>query len=408
MSPQAANVDLSDGQSFASGFPHDFFESLRRSDEPYWHPPTAKTPDGEGFWVVSRYDHIAALLRDPKTFSSDKGGDRTAGGTALKDERSAGKMLNQTDNPHHWRLRDLVQRGFTSRAMNRLESDLRARTVAVLEDFMAADETDFVAPVARELPLQAICSILGVPQDDRGQLVQWVDAGMENTTGDVFAHEYLRKLGDYARHLIADKRENPGDDILSTIIHARLEGVEPPQLTDYELRLFFNLLFPAGAETTRSAMAGAMKAFADFPGEYERLRRDPNLIKSAVEEIVRWTTPSIYKRRTVVYDTEFQGARLRRGDKITIWEMSANRDEREFGDPFRFNVGRSPNRHLGFGAGVHFCLGSQLARTELRILLEELVSKVSSVELAGEGEWMPNNRLLGLKHLPVRLNAMST
>ncbi len=399
-----AAVDLSDGQSFANGFPHDFFTALRRHDTPYWHAPTDKTPDGEGFWVVSRHHDIMALFRNDKAFSSDRGGDRTAGGTALKDEPSAGKMLNQTDNPHHRRLRDLVQKGFTTRAMRQLEDDIRLRTRQVLDSFLSGDDPDFVANVARELPLQAICTILGIPLEDRDELVGWVDAGIENSTGDVIAHEYLRKLGTYSRELIEEKRARPRDDILSTIIHARLDGYEEPQLSNFELRLFFNLLFPAGAETTRSAMGGAIKAFAEFPDQYARLRGDPSLIRTAIEEIVRWTTPSIYKRRTATRDVEFCGAALLEGEKITVWEMSANRDEKEFEEPFRFDVSRTPNRHLGFGAGVHFCLGSQLARLELRVLLEELLVRASGFELAGDGAWTPNNRLLGLKYLPVRVH----
>ena len=399
-----AAVDLSDGQSFANGFPHDFFTALRRHDTPYWHAPTDKTPDGEGFWVVSRHHDIMALFRNDKAFSSDRGGDRTAGGTALKDEPSAGKMLNQTDNPHQRCLRDLVQKGFTTRAMRQLEDDIRLRTRQVLDSFLSGDDPDFVANVARELPLQAICTILGIPLEDRDELVGWVDAGIENSTGDVIAHEYLRKLGTYSRELIEEKRARPRDDILSTIIHARLDGYEEPQLSNFELRLFFNLLFPAGAETTRSAMGGAIKAFAECPDQYARLRGDPSLIRTAIEEIVRWTTPSIYKRRTATRDVEFCGAALLEGEKITVWEMSANRDEKEFEEPFRFDVSRTPNRHLGFGAGVHFCLGSQLARLELRVLLEELLVRASGFELAGDGAWTPNNRLLGLKYLPVHVH----
>jgi cytochrome P450 len=404
-----AAVDLSDGNSFANGFPHEFFKTLRDSGQPYWHEPTAVTPDSEGFWVVSRYRDITDIFRNSSVFSSDKGGTRSKGGTALKDEPSAGKMLNQTDNPHHRRLRDLVQKGFTTRSVARLESELRERTQSVLQGFMdqqGSEGGDFVIDVARELPLQAICTILGVPMSDRAQLVDWVDAGIENNTGDVIAHEYLRMLGKYAMSLIEQKRSEPTDDILSTIIHARLEGYDDPQLSDFELRLFFNLLFPAGAETTRSAMGGAINAFIEFPDQYDRLRERPELMRSAVEEIVRWTTPSIYKRRTATQDFEFRGETIREGDKLTVWEMSGNRDEREFENPFDFDVARWPNRHIGFGAGVHFCLGSQLARLELKILLEELIESVRGFERTGPLEWTPNNRLLGIKSLPVRLIAV--
>ena len=184
-------IDLSDGQSFAKGFPHGFFTTLRDLGVPYWHEPTAITPDGEGFWVVSRYQDIAALFRDAETFSSDRGGTRVGGGTSLKDEASAGKILNQTDNPHHRRLRELVQKGFTTRAIAKLETDIRARTRDVLSEFLAGNNPDFVPQVARELPLQAICTILGVPLEDRETLV--------DLAWDIFARAHRRKASTSSR-----------------------------------------------------------------------------------------------------------------------------------------------------------------------------------------------------------------
>jgi len=395
-------VDLSDGESFRSGFPHEFFRYLRDNEPVYWHEPTGHTSDGEGFWVVSRYEDAVYVMRQPRIFSSDKGGMRTAGGTSLKDEPSAGLMLNQTDNPHHRRLRELVQRGFTTRAIAKLEHELRQMTRKLLDAVGDQAVFDFVPAVARELPAQAICMILGVPQADRSRLVDMVDGGVENSEGVIIAHDTLRALGAYGIELVEEKRAKPTDDILSTIVHARLDGYDPPQLSDRELRYFFNLLFPAGAETTRSALGGAVKAFHDFPEQWARLGADPALMKSAVEEILRWTTPSVYKRRTATRDTKLCGVAVAAGDKVSYWELSANRDEREFPEPFAFDIARRPNRHVAFGAGVHFCLGSQLARLEIRVVLEELLARYASIEVVGEPQWMPNNRLVGLKHLPVK------
>ncbi|MEM7250767.1 MAG: cytochrome P450 [Pseudomonadota bacterium] len=396
------SIDLSDGQTFRHGFPHEFFRWLRDEKPLYWHPPTSVTPDGEGFWVLSRHQDIATTIRDHQGFSSARGGTREHGGTAIKDERSAGDMLNQSDNPHHRRLRELVQKGFTTRAIAKLEDELRNRTRRLLDDIAEQDAFDCVRELARELPLQAICIILGVPQSDRTELARLVDAGIENNTGDVIGHDMLRALGRYAETLIEEKRQRPTDDILSTIVHAEIQGYDEPKLSNRELRLFFNLLFPAGAETTRSAIAGGVKAFMDFPDQLARLRADPSLVSTAVEEIVRWTTPSIYKRRTATADVVIHDQLIRAGDKVTYWEMSANRDEREFCEPFRFDISRSPNRHLGFGAGIHFCLGSQLARLEIRVVLDELYRRYENFELAGEPLWMPSNRLLGLKQLDLR------
>ncbi|MEM7542988.1 MAG: cytochrome P450 [Pseudomonadota bacterium] len=397
-----ASVDLSDDQSFANGFPHDFFTWLRANAPIYWHEPTAVTPDGEGFWVVSRYADVNAIIMDPKTFSSDKAGERSGGGTAIKDEVTAGKLLNQTDDPYHKRLRALVNKGFTVKAVNALEDELRRRAKALMASVSPGETFNFVRRISREIPTQAICIVLGVPEADRFQLCDWIDKGVEVQSDSVIASEYIRKVRKYAQTLIDEKRAQPDGGIFSTIVHAEFEA-DGSTLTDFELKAFFSLLFPAGAETTTRSTSGAMLAFLEHPEQWQRLRNDPSLIKPAVEEMVRWTTPSVYKRRTATKDTELRGERIKEGDKLTFWEMSANRDEAVFDDPFKFDIGRSPNRHIGFGAGVHFCLGAALARMELKVVFEEMIAADLDFELAGDPVWVPNNRLVGLKALPVRI-----
>jgi cytochrome P450 len=393
-------VDLSSGESFRAGFPHERFTWLRAHDPVHWHEPTDKTPDGEGFWVVSRHADVMAVLRDPATFSSDRaGGLRERGGTGLKDERSAGTMLNMTDEPQHYRLRSLVNRGFTPRAIAELEGELRRRTVRLL-DAVGDEPFDAVHGFARELPAQAICIVLGIPEDDRRDLLDTLDRGIETDSASIVSSDATKVIREYAAGLIADKRAHPDGGIMSTIVHATLD--DGSSLTDHELVAFFALLFPAGAETTRSAIAGGIKAFIEFPEQYERLRADVALAATAAEEIVRWTTPSVYKRRTASRDVELGGRTISAGEKVTIWEMSANRDERVFTDPFALDIGRTPNPHVGFGFGVHFCLGASLARLEMRIALEELARRFEGFEPTGPHEWMPNNRLFGLKRLPVR------
>ena len=395
-------VDLSDDRSFARGFPHEFFTWLRAEAPLYWHAPTAATPDGEGFWVLSRYADVDAVIMDPATYSSDKGGARSMGGTAIKDEPTAGKVLNHSDDPYHRRLRELVNKGFTVRAVAELEAELRARTRRLLASLAPGEEMNFVRRVAREIPTQAICIVLGVPEEDRITLCDLVDASIETPSTSVLAAEHLGQLRRYAQAQIEAKRAQPTDDIFSTIVHARFEA-DGSTLNDFELRSFFALLFPAGAETTTRAIAGGMLALLERPDQWRRLRTERGLLKTAVEEIVRWTTPSAYKRRTVTRETELLGQPLRAGDKVTFWEMSANRDERVFSRPFEFDVGRTPNRHLGFGAGVHFCLGAALARLELGVVFDELLASGLAFDLVGAPEWMPNNRLVGLKALPVRV-----
>ena len=389
-------VDLSNSRSFANGFPHDFFTWLRRNEPVWWHEPTRYTPNDVGFWVVSRYEDVVAVFKDPETYSSE------LGGTQIYDGRGMGYQLNQTDDPKHRRLRALVNKGFTPRMIGRLENELRRRTKSILDAVPVAETFNFVPAVARELPLQAICSVLGVPQEDRAAIIEIVDLAVGAGDGTVMSPQYLKQLSAYADTVVERKRSHPADDILSVIVHAQLDDGSP-QLNNQELRAFFNLLFPAGAETTRGSIAGGLLALMENPAELERLRNDPQLMKTAIEEMVRWTSPSVYKRRTTTRNAELKGRLIRRGQKVTVWEMSANRDEDAFENPFRFDVGRDPNNHVGFGLGTHFCLGANLARLEIRVMFEGLLERYERFEVTGPLAWTNNNRLLSLTQLPLRV-----
>ncbi len=399
----APRLDLTDLDNYRDGFPHDFFSWLRREAPLYWHAPTAHTPDGVGFWVVSRYADTLAIQLDAKRFSSVGGPGRASGGTMIADQPGAGSMLNMMDDPRHRRIRGLVSKGFTPRTIEALEPELRRRTRAILDALPASGECDFVVDVARELPLQAICMLLGIPQEDRGMLCDWMDRGLESEAGLILNREYGSKLSRYGVELIAKRRSNLDRDLLSIVMQAELPTEDPPRLTDAELMFFFTLLFTAGSETTRKAIAGGLRALVENPEQLAELRAQPRLLDSAIEEIVRWTTPSVYKRRTATCDALLHGEKIRAGDKLTFWEMSANRDERVFADPFRFDVARDPNPHLGFGQGVHYCLGANLARLEMRVMFEELCARFAKFEITGPAVWTRENRLLGLKHLPMRL-----
>ena len=395
-------IDLSDDLSFRTGFPHAYFTWLRKNSPIYWHEPTHVTPDKEGFWVVCCYEDVDYVLRNPKIFSSDKAGERVGGGTGIKDEKTAGKLLNQSDGAQHRRLRALVQRGFTLKAVQELENVLRKKARTIFCKLKVGDKLDFAASISPEIPTQAICTVLGVPEKDRKDLCEWIDLGIEAASTSVIASEYLAKIRHYSKSLIETKRDRPTLDIFSRIVHAEFEE-DGSKLTDYELGSFFSLLFPAGAETTTRSITGAMQAFIDNPRELEKLRANKTLVKSAIEEVVRWTTPSVYKRRTAKSEAVIKGCRIAIGDKVTVWEMSANRDEQVFEDPFLFNIERKPNKHLGFGAGAHFCLGASLARLELKIVLEEFLASDVLLSIDGPIEWTPNNRLVGIKRLPVRV-----
>jgi cytochrome P450 len=273
----------------------------------------------------------------------------------------------------------------------------------------AGDEFDFLVDVAAELPMQAICLLLGIPEADRHLLFEAVEHIFDiPDESDFLAMTPQRQVAidrmyEYGRALIEEKRAEPRPDMLSAVVQAELPDEEPPRLSDEELSAFFSLLFSDGAETTRNAIAGAMLAFLDWPEQLSLLRANDVPMTTAVEEILRWTTPSPSKRRTATAVCQLGGRTVEPGQKVVVWEGSANRDEQHFSEPDAFRVGRDPNPHLTFGHGVHFCLGAHLARLELRVALEEALMAFDWYELAGPVEWTRSNRHSGIRHLPLRV-----
>jgi cytochrome P450 len=406
------DIDLTDLDLFANGFPHEVFSVLRDAAPVWWHRPTAHTPGGEGFWVLSRYADILAAASDSATFSSDRGGIRAGGGTLIEDLPggfASGVLLNMMDDPRHQRIRALVTPAVSPRALATMEAELRDRAESIVAAALARGECDFLIDVAAELPLQAIARLLGVPQSDRHQLFEWATTGLDYDdhdlgetsarTQDAHAH-----LNEYASWLIARKRSDPGDDMLSAIVHGNIvgpDGASEP-LSELEHLMFFNLLIAAGSETTRNSIAVGMRALIEHPDQWASLQRDRSLLTSAVEEMLRWASPTAYNRRTASRDVLVGEQLIRAGDKVTLWWSSANRDEREFVDPFRFDIAREPNRHLAFGHGSHFCLGARLARLEMQVLFGVLLDRVGSVEMTGPFEWTRSNKHTGVRHMPVR------
>jgi cytochrome P450 len=404
-----AEIDLTDLDNFAAGFPHHLFEIHRREAPVWWHEPTAHTPDGEGFWSVSTHAETLAVQRDAVTYSSERGGTRSGGGTLLQDLDVAGIVLNMMDDPRHARIRRLVTTGLTPRTVTRLEDDLRQRTRALLARVEDGATFDFLTDVAAELPMQAICILLGVPEADRYDLWKAVNVAFDIPEGDAGSREgpdpfaAQTSMLEYGAALVASKRQRPTDDMLSTVVHATLADVDPPTLTDVELYSFFSLLFAAGSETTRNAIAGGLLALIERPDQLEAVRADLSLLPSAIEEMLRWTAPSPSKRRTATTQTTLRGHAIAPGDKVLFWEASANRDEQVFDRPGTFDIRRDPNPHLSFGHGIHFCLGANLARMEMRIVFEELLPQFDGYELAAPVEWTRSNRHTGIRHMPLRL-----
>ena len=402
-----SEVDFTDLDNFANGFPHDLFEVHRREAPVYWHEPTENTPDGEGFWSVATYTETLAVLRDPETYSSVTGGARPFGGTLLQDLAVAGQVLNMMDDPRHSQIRRLVSSGLTPRMIRRVEDDLRARARQLLDAVEPGEPLDFVVEIAAELPMQMICILLGVPESERHWLFEAIEpqfdfgGSRKASVGQMTPEEAGTRMYTYGQELIAAKRAEPTDDMLSVVANATLDS---EALSDLELYLFFSLLFSAGAETTRNAVAGGLLAVAEHPDQLSALRADPSLLPTAVEEMVRWTSPSPSKRRTATRDVELGGCAIEAGQKVQIWEGSANRDAAAFDSPDNFDIGRKPNPHLGFGQGIHYCLGANLARLELRVLYEELLSRFSSVRVVKPVEWTRSNRHTGIRHLVVELD----
>jgi cytochrome P450 len=269
---------------------------------------------------------------------------------------------------------------------------------------------DFVVDIAAELPMQMICILLGVPESERHWLFEAIepqfDFGGSRTAAlsQLSAEEAGSRMYSYGQELIASKRTQPTEDMLSLVANASLDAADgPPTMSDLELYLFFSLLFSAGAETTRNAVAGGLLALAEHPEQWCALREDLAVLPTAVEEMVRWTSPSPSKRRTATRDVLLGDVSIAAGEKVQIWEGSANRDARVFDAADEFDIARKPNPHLGFGQGIHYCLGANLARLELRVLFEELLTRFGAVRLVRDVEWTRSNRHTGIRHLVVEL-----
>jgi cholest-4-en-3-one 26-monooxygenase len=404
------DIDLLDRDRFTRGIPHEWFTWLRANAPVYKHPE----PDGPGFWVISKHADVVACNRDARSFSSDqaRGGvvgleERTTGPTEA--EQAGGKLMLMIDPPDHTRYRKLVNRGFTPRMIAELEPHIRELTDQVLDRAVAKEgDVDFVVDIAAELPLEVIAELIGVPREDRHKIFEWSNrmVGSEDPEYIVSEEEVFNaqvEMFMYAQQLAEQRRAAPADDIITALLSAEVDG---ESLSDMDFNLFFLLLSVAGNETTRNAIAHGMNAFLENPDQYELLVSDPDRhLPGAVEEILRWATPVLYFRRNCTKDTVVHGQTIRAGDKVSLWYISANRDEDVFDDPFRFDIGRHPNDHIAFGGGgPHFCLGAQLARLEIRLLFEELAKRYPRIEAVGPPDRLRSNFIGGIKHLPVRFS----
>ena len=379
------DVDLLDPAHLRHGFPHELFTTLRREAPVFWHPfpvGTKETPD-EGFWVLSKHADIQAANRDTERFSA-------LDGPSLADVPAMrGQMLVTMDGAAHLRQRKLISAGFTPRMVGRIEEQARRWAISIIDRALERGTCNFVQDVAYQLPMHMIADIVGIPLEDRAWLfelttdfLQGSDPERNLTPEQQFAAQ--ARMFQYGQELGRRKHEHPQDDIwtlLSTLEVEMGDGTRS-SLSQGELDFFFMLLTLAGSETTRNAIALGLLALLDHPDQLERLRREPAAMRPAVEEILRWSSPVAYFARRATCDTEIRGARIAKGQRVTFWYPSANRDEEIFAEPFRFDIGRTPNPHIAFGGGgAHFCLGANLARREIAILFEELLARCREIEV---------------------------
>lgn len=406
-----ADIDLLDRDRFAQGVPHEWFTYLRHHAPIFKHPE----PNGPGFWVFVKLADVCAIGREPHLFSSDQGRggvvqleEPTEEQRANQDLQEGGNMMLTMDPPTHTRYRRLVNRAFTPRVLAAIEPHIREVTEQVVRQGVAKGEVDFVVDLAAELPLIVIAEFLGVPHEDRHKLFSWSNKmiGSEDPEYAVDPAEVRQAFVEmflYAQTLAEDRRAEPRGDIVSTLLAADVDGDE---LSLMDFNLFFLLLAVAGNETTRNAISHGMRALIDHPDQYQLVREHPELLPQAAEEILRWASPVLFFRRNVTEDIDYKGHQLRAGDKVSIWFVSANRDEDVFTNPFDFDVTRHPNPHVAFGGGgPHHCLGANLARMEMRLFFEALTRSVERVEQVGDVACLRSNFIGGIKHLPVRFHS---
>lgn len=421
-----SDIDLNDPELFQREGFHDVLRVLRREAPVHWTPPGDVA---NGFWSVTKYEDIRFVSRNPELFISSKG----IAGPGIRPEalqnlgvdpqqQSAGANISiiGMDPPRHVKMRRLVNKGFTPRAVNAMEPEIRRITNEILDRVASRDEFDFVLEVASQLPLAVICGMMGLEQKDWALMFELTNKVLgsgdpeyqtevpEEERGTSAAARATAMRGvatmmEYFRNVLEDRRKNPREDDLPTIL---LESeIDGEKLSEGDLLAFCFLLILAGNETTRNGISGGLRVLCEHPDQKAKLIADMSLMDSAVEEILRWVSPLHHMARTATADAEIRGQRIRAGDRLLMWYPSANRDEEVFEDPYRFDITRTPNEHLAFGIGEHFCLGAGFARRELKVMFEELFRRFPDIELAGEPERLRSNFINGTKHLPVRLNA---
>jgi cytochrome P450 len=414
-----SNINLLDLDIFERGEVHEVLKKLRHEAPVFWNEGNE---DLKGFWCITRYEDVKFVSQHPELFSSAKG----ITGPGLRDPENNPNAVRQPggfsiitmDPPRHVKMRRLVNRGFTPRAVNAMEPKIREITVGLLDRLADRSECDFVLEVASQLPLAVICGLMGIPEPDWPLMFQLTnqvlgaadpeyqaDVVAEGERGTITAQTRTGlagrlKMVDFLHDLVNQRRTALGEDLVSVLLESEVDG---ERLDEVDILAFCVLLVLAGNETTRNAISGGLWALCDYPDERARLQADMSLLDSAVEEILRWTSPLHHMARRATADVEIRGQAIQPRESVLMWYPSANRDEDVFADPYRFDITRSPNDHLAFGHHEHFCLGAGFAKKEMRVMFEELFARYPDIQLNGKPERLRSNFINGIKRMPVRL-----
>lgn len=403
------NIDhaLTDPGFFVDNDPHPLWRQLRGEDPVHWTQGLLSA----GFWSVTRYEDILTVFSDPSLFTSTRTlilPSSPEMEAITPEMMGAGQMMIMTDPPLHGAMRRAFNRLFLPRAVGQFEGPGPALVKEILDEALARGECDFVVDVAARLPMAFICEIMGIPRRDWADMFKWgnMSLGYEDAEYQVESASPLEtrqqgvmNIGMYCARVAQQRRGGDGEDLLSVLGNAKVNGRD---LTEGELIHNGFLYVAGGLETTRNAISGGLLSLIRHPEERQRLVNDPSLLPTAIEEILRWTSPITHIVRVALRDTEVGGTKIREGDRLALWLPSGNRDESIFEDPYRFDLRRTPNEHIAFGKGEHFCAGAHLARLELRVMLLALLPRLDQIELSGPVERLRSNLVAGIKHMPVR------